>query len=584
MDANLERNFWNVLLATSNDAFARHFSNDFKDRVWKGRLFQVVHIAAGTQVKQHLEGDAAKAFHVAVIDLPLPDDALGKDICTALRKTCERFLQILLRSEVPDELDSSDQSQLFNDVDAIHVATPDMSHEQWFTHVCASLRSCRHIAVLDVLLNHIQSTVQVSSNPPAMQFFVPTIQKSLTTLYEIYGHALFFCPEIGENAPQVSAQAGNFSVSDEAIVQALRILYEQDIGEKRFVDGQDLSLPNTCFAIPFAVSSDGKAVRISNASTEFWFRGALLVECASLEEKERALTLCFRDFLTFLENCRIGFATWRLQQNLSKERMLREQTYFERLRSVSNMVTGVSHELNTPLGVANTALMMFPTYIQSLSQGDLPKEERDELMQDFQDSHTLVEKNLARIMELVGRFKQLSSVQLSDERMECNLMELVTDCVQAFEHGSERKDLQIQIHADDGTDFSWEGFPGHFTQVVTSLIKNAIEHAYPDKGPAKVDIRLAPIQTDQGEEGFSVTVQDYGLGIAENIRAHVFEPFVTSGRSHGGVGLGLAIALNTVKELLGGSIAFQTELDQGTTFTFSMPKFAPERYDVFDLS
>jgi signal transduction histidine kinase len=103
-----------------------------------------------------------------------------------------------------------------------------------------------------------------------------------------------------------------------------------------------------------------------------------------------------------------------------------------------------------------------------------------------------------------------------------------------------------------------------FARVLLNIIKNSIE-AMPNGGLLRLSLRV-------GEGRALFTVSDTGCGIAPELQAKIFEPFVTHGKSHG-TGLGMAIAKNVI-EAHGGFVALQSTVGVGTTVEIILPTLA----------
>ena len=86
-----------------------------------------------------------------------------------------------------------------------------------------------------------------------------------------------------------------------------------------------------------------------------------------------------------------------------------------------------------------------------------------------------------------------------------------------------------------------------------------------------VSISTRPRRTEPLPDYVRLTVQDDGAGITEEQRQHIFEPFYTTREKQGGTGLGLSIAHGIVRGH-GGTIDVESELDEGTTITISLPR------------
>src|SRR6478735_1545918 len=97
------------------------------------------------------------------------------------------------------------------------------------------------------------------------------------------------------------------------------------------------------YVVLFAVQVEG---------SEHIVRGGFLVNATS---EGFSISSLQGDLSLFMQNWTIAYGALLLQQRVAREKMLNERMYIERIESIANMVTGVAHEINTPLGIANTA-------------------------------------------------------------------------------------------------------------------------------------------------------------------------------------------------------------------------------------
>lgn len=267
----------------------------------------------------------------------------------------------------------------------------------------------------------------------------------------------------------------------------------------------------------------------------------------------------------------------REQEQARREEALRTEATLERHRALAQMVAGVAHEINTPLGIACTAVSVIENRLASPKLRALAgaDEACQELLADVLDSAALLKSNVIRAHKLVETFKKISLSQASEAKESVNLPELVADAVDLFRLNARRAKLSIAV---DGAGLTgapdWLGYPGLLTQVVMNFLQNIERYAYPDGQGGAVEIRLA----DQGEghaARFILTVRDHGAGIGPADLAKIFDPFFTTGRGQGGSGLGLAIVHNIVTSALRGHISADSEPGRGTAFTVSFPKSIP---------
>jgi len=265
-------------------------------------------------------------------------------------------------------------------------------------------------------------------------------------------------------------------------------------------------------------------------------------------------------------------------QDLFDEEMRRRQVQTEmelaRYRALGQMVAGVAHEVNTPLGIVRTAVSMIVARIGSpaferLRGGDA---ELDETLDVIREATSLTERNIQRAHKLIQDFKKLAAGQLADQKEVLSLPEVVREVVDLFKIEARKAHLAIEMRSALASPKSgqWVGYRGLLTQVLMNLLSNVQRYAYPEDGGA-VEVLVS---AEAG--GFVVQVRDFGAGIAPEALDQVFSPFFTTARGRGGTGLGLAIVQNIVVDGLKGKVEIASTPGSGTTVTVRLPRVVPD--------
>jgi signal transduction histidine kinase len=292
--------------------------------------------------------------------------------------------------------------------------------------------------------------------------------------------------------------------------------------------------------------------------------GGIIFRMTSESVTEKARHDLAVDARLFIENWCIAFSTLRLRERLAQEQELRNQMYHDRLESIATMVTGVAHELNTPLGVARTA----GSTISEIAEG-IMRSAHDSGETDLDEAIRLMNKNLDRANRMIHSFRKLSTSQLSDEQLVVDIKDTIEDCMETMKPDLRKADITAEVYAADRMDRLWNGYPGHLSQVIINLTQNAIRYAYPPGEAGRIDVF---IEEEDRDDSFRIRFVDYGQGVNDSIKPRMFDAFVTSGRGVGGTGLGLAIVQNIVSNLLHGRINCESEIGKGTCFTIELPK------------
>ncbi|EXI78693.1 MAG: Sporulation kinase A [Candidatus Accumulibacter appositus] len=247
----------------------------------------------------------------------------------------------------------------------------------------------------------------------------------------------------------------------------------------------------------------------------------------------------------------------------------------EKLAALGNLVAGVAHELNTPLGnarvVAGVLSEQFREFADAVASGHLNRVQVDTLLNRGREALDLLDRNTTRAAELIGHFKQVAVDQSSARRRSFALRQTVEEMLvtlrPGFKHSRHRIELKIP------SDLEMDSYPGPLEQVIANLVENSLAHGFEGIEEGRIEITAHTVAPDQ----VILRYVDNGKGIPAEILNRIFEPFFTTRLGQGGSGLGLYIVYNLVTAVLGGSIEVESRPGQGTRFTLTLPRSAPER-------
>ena len=133
-----------------------------------------------------------------------------------------------------------------------------------------------------------------------------------------------------------------------------------------------------------------------------------------------------------------------------------------------------------------------------------------------------------------------------------------------------RSPHKLEVDIEDGLNLN--SYPGVIGQIISNLVTNALNHAWDDGQGGTLTVAA---HGNAGDGRIRISVADDGRGIPEPMRNKVFEPFFTTRMGRGGTGLGLNIAHNGARNVLGGDLNFESLPGKGTVFHLDIPLVAP---------
>ena len=216
----------------------------------------------------------------------------------------------------------------------------------------------------------------------------------------------------------------------------------------------------------------------------------------------------------------------------------------------------ITHELKTPL----VPIQGYSDILLSEHLGKLTDKQRERISIIKSSSETL----LSIISDLLDAQK-LELGQLRITKKITSIKESISKAIESIKLEAEKNNIEIILK---GEDIQIEHDSDRIGQVISNLIKNSIIAIKPNEGKIEINIENNPSDV-------TISVKDNGTGIPKEKQVGLFKKFyqvdATLTRERGGSGLGLAICKGIIENHLG-EIWVDSEINQGATFSFKIPK------------
>jgi two-component system sensor histidine kinase/response regulator len=254
-----------------------------------------------------------------------------------------------------------------------------------------------------------------------------------------------------------------------------------------------------------------------------------------------------------------------ITQRKQAEARLREQTReLEQARDAalaaaqakSDFLAMVSHEVRTPMNgvIGMTGLLLDTT-----------------LTPDQREYARTVRASAQALLTIINDILDFSKVEagrLEIETVDCNPSMMVEETVDLLAEAAAAKGLELSYLVDAAVPASVGGDPGRLRQILLNLLGNAVK--FTDTG--QVTLRVGVDSEDERTTLLRFEVSDTGIGVPDEARSRLFQPFsqvdASTTRKYGGTGLGLAIS-RRLAELMGGAIGVDSAPGAGSTFWFT---------------
>jgi len=271
-------------------------------------------------------------------------------------------------------------------------------------------------------------------------------------------------------------------------------------------------------------------------------------------------------FVNSEEKARAQLQESLVQLNLAQTQLIES----EKMASLGSLVSGIAHEINTPLGVGLSGVSQIDYEVKKIESNY--KEDsltEDALLQSIATMKQItrtIQDRLKDAVALVKSFKKISVDQHFEDKREFNFKEYIDNLLLSLQNELKSKNVTLINNID--VNINLESYPGIYSQIISNLVLNSIKHGFDDNEKNNTITISAKLGTK-----LLIDYEDNGKGITDEIEKKIFDPFFTTKRGQGGSGLGMNIIYNLVVQKLSGTIDIIRVMPHGLGFQIIINTF-----------
>ncbi|MEH2126369.1 response regulator [Nostoc sp.] len=263
----------------------------------------------------------------------------------------------------------------------------------------------------------------------------------------------------------------------------------------------------------------------------------------------------------------------------------------EKMSALGNLVAGVAHEINNPVGFLGGNIQPALDYIKDIFglidlyqqeysppsgviQDEIEAIDLDYIREDLPKLVGSMQEGVKRIRDISTSLRTFSRAD-SDRPVACNIHDGIDSTILILKHRLKPSQTrpEIQVIKEYGQLPLVECFAGQLNQVFMNILANAIDALEESNiGRSFAEIKIRPnfitiiTQISENKQKVIIKIKDNGKGMNEEVKQKLFDHLFTTKAVGKGTGLGLAIARQIVEETHGGRLSFNSVIGEGTEF------------------
>jgi len=222
----------------------------------------------------------------------------------------------------------------------------------------------------------------------------------------------------------------------------------------------------------------------------------------------------------------------------------------EKINAMGGLVAGISHEVNTPLGISITSISHMQDLLNDLKldfdNGVLDSTKFEDFLSAGIDLADMSMKNMQRASKLVTSFKRVAVVDSdeSDDIEQIDVASLIVEFVESYKMQVDGKKINFTLELPETAMI--KSYPTVITQILSYITSNTLIHGF-KPGATSCDVKITLFEN---KSDYTLIYQDKGVGVSPEQLKKIFDPFYTTNRGAGNAGLGLNVVYNLVKSKL----------------------------------
>lgn len=258
----------------------------------------------------------------------------------------------------------------------------------------------------------------------------------------------------------------------------------------------------------------------------------------------------------------------KLEYTLENLEKTQEQlVHSEKLAKLGELVASIAHEINTPIDTSITLMSYMNKQISELQdrldKNNLSKSDFSKYITNTTKSLKFISNALNQTSDIINSFKSVSMLESELNLESFNLSKYLLD-IKLILNLLLSKNMNLNIKCKSNIVIN--SYPSILLQILTNFISNSVNHGFKNMDYGNIVIEFS---TD--DKYIYINYSDNGIGISENIRSNMFEPFKNTNKIEGFIGLGLHSIHNMVTQVLKGNIRLDPIRDK-TIFHIRFPK------------
>ena len=336
------------------------------------------------------------------------------------------------------------------------------------------------------------------------------------------------------------------SINSTHIFDLLKLENFNSLEEKTIINGlKAVRESNETLVIEKEFKTINKFLRIeiSNLKSENLFIGSLIL---------------FKDFTEHHKDVEI------IKSNTN---MLIEK---ERLASLGQMISGITHNLKTPIfsisGATEGLKDLINEYKTSIDDSNVTAEDHKEIAKEMENWNEKIKEYTSYMSDIITAIRGQAASFTENTYQTFSIDELMKRVNILMKHELQQALITLNVSYNLTHEITLKGNINSLIQILNNLISNAIQ-SYEGVPNQSIELNL-----ENTKNKLIITIEDHGVGIPPEIKDKLFQEIITS-KGKDGTGLGLFISYSNLKTQFNGDLTFESEVGKGTTFKITLPIF-----------